>query len=77
MSNAIAQMIGNTLNVKTGVNKTITPGSRVTDAKTDTTVVFVGKAQDASVRNHPFVFLDVDTNELRRHGAEYIAKYIG
>ena len=78
MSNkATATLSGNLLTVRTGVNKAIAIGARVRDAKTGSTVNFVGKANDRTAMKHPFVFLDLDTNELRRHSADYIAKYIG
>lgn len=77
MSKATATMLGSTLTVKTGVNKSIKAGTRVRDCKTGTSVVFIGKVEDLSVKQHPFAFLDVDTQVLRRHSADYIAKYIG
>lgn len=73
---ATATFTNGVLSVRTGVNKTIAAGTRVRDSKTGTMVNFVGQVKDRSAAKHPFAFLDVEANELRRHSADYVAKYI-
>lgn len=77
MSKATATISGSTLSVRTGVNKSIRAGTRVYDENTDSQVVFIGQVNDPKARKHPFAFLDVESNEMRRHSADYVAKYIG
>jgi len=74
-NNAQAVFTGSSLKVTTGVTKNIAVGSRVEDEKTGNELTFVGKVTARNLKC-PFVFVDLDTLENRRHSAEYIAKYI-
>lgn len=73
---ARASMVGDTLTVSTGVTKRLVKGRSVRNTKTGNVVSFQGYVTDPNMK-YKAMFLDHSTNEITRHSADYIAKYIG